>query len=131
MNVNPLNFSIVNNNTVPVQFTVFKKPTAQYQTLVPVNITGFNIKWSAFDPGNTTPLITKSTGAGTILLTNPTQGIFVVLVRDEDTINIAEGDYLHEAVTVDLSGRPVTITNNDPTLAAGTMFLRQQLTVQS
>jgi hypothetical protein len=130
MTSNPLDFPLVTNNTVPVQFTAYYKPTARFVPPVPVNITGFIIKWQAFAPGSSIPVITKSTGAGSIVITNPTQGTFIVMVNAADTVNLAEGDYLHEAVTTDLSGSPVTITNNDPVLTAGTMFLRKQLTVQ-
>jgi hypothetical protein len=122
-----LNFRIVANNTIPVQFQVFEPPSYDGGPVgPPVNITGFTIKWQAQTP---TP-ITKTTGAGSITLTNPTIGIFTVQIDAADTLNVAPGSYTHEAVTTDTDGNPVTIVNADPVISAGTMTIRKQYTVQ-
>ncbi len=126
---NTLNFQIVNNNTLPVQVQVFAPPIPN-KAPVPINITGFSIKWQLFQDTGTLPLITKSTLAGTIVITDAVNGIFNIMLNAADTVNLAQGNYLHEAVTVNSDGNPVTIVNNDPQISAGVVFIRQQLTVQ-
>lgn len=134
-----LDFPIVANNTVPVLFTVFQQPSCPGAPVgQPVNITGFTIKWQVFNSQIVNgvlvkvgaALITKSTGAGNITLSNPTIGQFTVSIAAADTVGLAQGGYIHEAVTVDGSGNPVTIVNNDSQISAGTMFIRQQYTPQ-
>lgn len=134
-----LDFPIVANNNVPVQFTAYQQPTYPGAPVGPaINITGFTIKWQVFNSqivnGVRVPvgsaLITKSTGSGNITLNNPTLGQFLVQILAADTVGLTPGAYVHEAITTDQSGNPVTIVNNDAQISAGTMFIRQQYTVQ-
>lgn len=126
-----LNFRLVANNTIPVQFQVFEPPAYDGGPKgPPVNITGFTIKWSAVDSAGKPIFAAKTTGAGSIVLTNPTLGIFTVTIDAADTVGVTPGNYTHEAVTTDTDGNPVTIVNDDPVISAGTMTIRKQYTVQ-
>src|ERR1039458_9370157 len=129
-NPNTLDFQMVGNNTVPVQFTVYRTPAQRNSTPIPIDITGYSIVWNMFSTitPSPVPVVTKSTGAGSIVITDGPAGVFLVNVLAADTVNLPQGYYTHEAVTVDLGGKPLTITNNDPLISAGQVFLRQEYT---
>lgn len=127
-----LDFSIVaNNNDTPTIYLYDEDGS-------PVDVTPLAVKWQAFDPDGT-PRITKTTAAGQIAKTvdpdtskNPlgvTNGLAISIVPT-DTFGLPQANYVHEAVTVDGGGLVVTVTNDDPILSYGTMFLRKQFTVQ-
>lgn len=119
-----LDFSLVANNDRNIAMT------ALYPNGDPVNLTGFGIKWQVFKKGSATPLITKSTADSSITIVDADAGKFSFWVYGSDTKLLDAGEYIHEAVTVDGAGHPVTLTNNDPQLTAGRLTLRQQYTVQ-
>ncbi|MEZ0263015.1 MAG: hypothetical protein ACAH80_18565 [Alphaproteobacteria bacterium] len=120
----PLDFSMVANNAKPVTMKALDENDQ------PIDITGFAIKWQFFAKGDDTAKVTKSTTAGSIIITNGPAGDFAFTLEPEDTVDLDAGEYIHEAVTVDGDGDPVTITNNDPQLSAGKLTLRRQYTVQ-
>lgn len=120
----PLDFAMVSNNARYVQLT------ALYPDGSPVDITGFTIKWAAFKKGSSDELITKTTAAGDITITEGEAGKFTFWLNANDTKDLDAGEYIHEAVTVDGDNKPVTLTNNDPQLTAGILTLRKQYTVQ-
>lgn len=119
-----LDFSVVSNNSVGLEIAVLDENDD------PVDASALNlsIKWSWFLPNMT---VTKTTLANTltIITTNPL--VIGIPILATDTLGAVEGSYPHEAVTVDIDGNAVTITNNDARLAAGTGFVRKQLTVQA
>lgn len=118
-----LDFAIVANNADVVTISVLDQNSA------PVILTGQYIRWQLFDPdGNA--LITKDTSSG-IAIVNSSLGVanaMAIAINPADTIGIAQGNYVHEAVAVANSSSPVTITANDPILSAGSAFIRQQYT---
>ncbi len=119
-----LNFAVVANNGLPVYIQALDDSGS------PVNISGFTIKWQVRAAAGQPALITKSTASATIAIINATQGIFGIPLLPADTVAMPQGYYIHEAVTTDVSGNPITITNNDPLLTYGTMYVRQQYTAQ-
>jgi len=119
-----LDFAVVANNNKSIYVQVLDANGN------PLDISGYSIKWQARLQYGSPALITKSTAGGTLSLFNPTIGIFAIPILAADTKGMAQGSYIHEAVTVDGSGNPVTITNDDPLLSFGTMYVRQQYTAQ-
>ncbi len=127
-----LDFSIVANNNDTPTIYVYDEDG------LPVDVTPLSVKWQAFDPDGTVR-ITKTTGAGQIAKTidpdktrNPTgvtNGLAISIVPG-DTITLPQAYYAHEAVTIDGGGLVVTVTDNDPILSCGQMFVRKQLTAQ-
>lgn len=123
---NELNFSIVANNNDTITIFVYDKDDD------PVPLTGVYIKWQLFNAAGTV-LITKTTLAGQIAVVPGPDGIMNgagIAILAADTKGIVQGDYIHEAVTVDSGGNPVTVTDNDAILSYGTGFIRKQYTVQ-
>jgi hypothetical protein len=120
----PLDLTVVANNDRFVPQAV-KNPDG---SVCPIN--GFIIKWQVFKQGSKTALITKSTADGSITIVDAGAGLFAFWIRAADTKLLAAGDYIHEAVTVDTEGHPVTLTNNDYRLTAGKLTVRDQYTVQ-
>lgn len=120
----PLDIKVVANNTIWVYATV------NYPDGTPVDITGYTIKWQARRNPDAAPVITKSTLAGNIIIVSGINGQFGFQILASDTVNLPYGDYIHEAVTVDPTGSPVTMTNNDAQLTSGNLFIRQQYTAQ-
>lgn len=119
----PLDLSVVANNRRYVTINV-KKPDGTAE-----NITGWGIKWQFFAKGSSTAKATKKTSDGTIVITNGAAGQFAFWIEPDDTAD-EEGEFIHEAVTVDGDNNPVTLTNNDPLLTAGKLTIRKQYTVQ-
>ncbi len=120
----PLDISMVANNARYVQVTALNPDGS------PVDITGFTIKWQAFKKGTPAALITKSTTDAKITITEGAAGKFTFWLNAADTKELDAGEYIHEAVTVDGAGKPVTLTNNDPQLTAGRLTIREQYTAQ-
>lgn len=122
---NPLDFEMKANNDFTVRMTVTDIDGAL------VDLTGFTIKWKAFKPNTTTAAITKTTSSGIAIRNQTThKGEFDIDLDAADTVNLPAGDYLHEAVTTDAGGAAVTLTSGETKLAAGTLTLVQQFTVQ-
>ena len=121
--VQKLDFSVVSNNNV----TLFINVLDENGNPVNASALALSVKWQWFLPNMT---VTKSILAATmsIVTTNPL--VLGIPILATDTLGAVEGSYPHEAVTVDINGNPVTVTNNDSRLSYGTGFVRKQLTVQ-
>ncbi len=116
-----LDFSVVANNAVSLTMTILDSSGNG------VNGTGMSIKWQWFLPNMT---VTKSTALGTIVVNTANPLVITIPILASDTLGGVEGSYAHEAITVDASGNPVTVTENDAKLTWGVGWLRRQLTVQ-
>lgn len=119
-----LNFAVVANNYVPVTVTVNK------QDGTPFLMDGFTAFVQVFDPKDSaSPLISYSTTAGSVTLTG---NILAFAIKPADTINLQLLDYTQyviEAIILDLSQNPVTLTSGDPRLCWGIMTVRKQWAV--
>lgn len=120
-----LDFSVVANNNKSIYIQVLDENGDA------INITGYSILWQARTAYGSPTLISKSTSAGSIAIIDGPGGIFGFVVLAADTQSIPQGWLIHEAITVDGSLNPVTITNDDPLLSYGNMYVRQQYTVQA
>lgn len=119
-----LNFAVVSNNSVTLDINVLDASGS------PMNATALapmSVKWSWYIPNNT---ITKTTAGGTMSVTSYNPLVLSIPILSSETIASPQGTYPHEAVTVDVAGNPVTITNDDPQLSYGVGYLRKQLTAQ-
>ncbi len=81
-------------------------------------------------PGTKTPVITKRTSDGSIVVVDLSKGWYGFWINATDTRLLVVADYPHEAVTVDSGGKAVTVTNNDFRLTYGKMTIVDQYTVQ-
>lgn len=119
-----LSFTVVANNTVPVELQVLTSSGALY------DMSGFSGKWEAKDAGNPTiALITKQTSNGSASISSAT---FAFNINSSDTVALQSGNYksyVHELTITDTGGNPITVTNNDPQLSWGVMTVRREWTV--
>ena len=116
-----LNFAVVANNAVTLEFSILDANGNG------IDGTGLSIKWEWFIAGM--PVV-KTTAGGGILIKTVNPLVFQIPILPSDTLGAVQGYYAHEAITVDGSGNPITITNNDSTLSNGLGYVRSQLTVQ-
>ena len=118
-----LDFQCVSNNNKTLYINVLDANGN------PVNATSLSlsIKWTWFLPNMP---VTKTTLANTLQVVTINPLVIGIPILATDTIGAVEGYYPHEAVTVDINGNPVTITNDDAVISAGVGYLRQQLTAQ-
>lgn len=83
----------------------------------PQNITGWTIEFVGRPTWSTTPSVTESTTAGTIVITNPTQGEITITISMEDSVNMTAADYLFIIKRTD-SGSNAVLTSGIWTLLA-------------
>ena len=119
----PLDIRMVKNNDISFQFSVFDNNGN------PLRITDYVIVWQVRKSYLSTPVISKDSRTGGIVMVNAEGGTFMVVLRAEDTVDIAPGSYFHEAILTDTGGKSVTLT--DLGLDVGTFYLREQYAVQS
>lgn len=86
------------------------------------NITGWAMSWTLFTrptpPAGATALLTKTTGAGGISITDGSGGVCQVSIADTDTDDlIGDALYYHELRRTD--------SGNEDVLSYGTLWLRQ------
>lgn len=75
----------------------------------PINLAGANIIWAMQMQHKDGPIeVRKQTGDG-ITITDPTNGIFEVLLEPADTQDLPTGRYYHEAEVMDASGNVAVI----------------------
>lgn len=86
---------------------------------VVVNIAGFTVEWKMFDR-NGVEILSKSTGAGSITLSDPANGVCDVTVDSADTTAL-EGVFKHELDGIDGS-------SNRATLAGGVVRIPKRRT---
>lgn len=70
----------------------------------PEDLSGWAMSWVVkrrVADGDASAIITKSTGAGGIVLTSPASGVCTVTVQDTDTASLAPGLYHHELKRTD------------------------------
>jgi len=80
--------------------------TAKEESGAVINLTGMTLKWALGRTKNGPKLLTKTVGAGIVIIDAAT-GRFNVSLAEADTINF-EGDYYHEAKLFDTT-KPYTI----------------------
>lgn len=109
MTLKSQNFDVHQGSGVLLQFTC-TDPQGNI-----VDLTGLSanqIRWQLAQDANSTPIISKSIGAG-ITIVNPAAGRFDVAVLPADTVSLQPIKYYHEAKLTDQY-------NNKSTLAYGT-----------
>lgn len=119
-----LNFTVVANNFISIVISVLK------QDGTPFDMTGFSAIWQLLDPVTNKSLVTKKTSDSSLTISTNTLNFSLL---PADTVGLQNGDYKsynHEAIVIDSSGNPVTITNSDSRLSWGTATVRKELTVQ-
>lgn len=122
----PMNFTLIANNYCLIEMTAIKLSDD-----LPQDLTGYEIKWQAFDSdGNS--VITKQTGSGISILDQETSlGKFTITINEDDTKDLPYSViYIHEPVLT-IGSDSFTGSNGGPELRAGQFFLRKQNTVQS
>jgi hypothetical protein len=121
----PLDIRMVKNNDINFQFSVFDNNGN------PLRITDYIIVWQVRKSYLSAPVITKTTLTSPpgVVMVNAEGGIFMVVLAASDTVNLPPGNYFHEAILTDTSGKSVTLT--DLGLDVGTFYLREQYAVQS
>lgn len=117
-----LDIRVVKHNDITIQYTVKDKSGNI------VDLTGSHIKWQVKKTYKTDALITKQSDAGGIVITDAVNGVFSIILDAIDTLNIAPGDYKHEAIVTNSAGKSVTLT--DLGLSVGDFQLREQYTDQ-
>lgn len=118
-----LDFQVVSNNDVTLKISCL---TSSGATIDATSL-GLSVKWQWLVNTGT---ITKTSSGGDIAFISLNPLTLGISIDANDTKNVLQGYYYHEAVTVDGSGNAVTITNNDPVLSAGLGFIRKQKVAQ-
>jgi hypothetical protein len=84
----------------------------------PLDLTGSTVLWvlaSAYDPG--VALLSKSSAPMSgILITNAVQGMVIVTIDHEDTIDLGGQPYVHEAAVVNVDGATTTVLTGTVTI---------------
>lgn len=90
-------------------FTLYKDTDATLtDTLDPaVNITGWALECSVRKQYGGTELISKTTGAGTITITDATNGVFTVAFYDTDTEDLEPGAYIYNILRTDAGSEAI------------------------
>ncbi len=98
-----------------IKFIVYQEDGVTAQ-----NITGWALSWllkrRATD-ADAAAAVTKTTGVGSITITNGTTGLCQLTVTDEDTAVVKAGIYVHELKRTD--------AGSETPLSEGTVVLRQ------
>lgn len=97
-----LDITVVQGNNIKLIFTVRNKAG------IPVDITGYYIKWQIRKSNRTEPFGIKTTSEDTITIIDAPNGRFQIILGTFDTV-VAPGDYIYEAIAVDPSGNAVTL----------------------
>lgn len=122
--INPLDIILVANTKMNFTLSVTNQQTGQS-----FDMTGFSAYWTVRAWDSLTPLIEKSTGAGSITIATSTLSWDVL---PADTVNLQTKnytDYQHEMIVFDQAGNPIAITNDDPCITWGKFIVRKQIAV--
>lgn len=87
---------------------------------LPKNITGVTARWQLAANIGDAPLLSKTSPASGIVITDPENGLLTVTVPKEDTANLAVGAYWHEVQLDDADG-------NRTTVLQGRLYVKDQL----
>lgn len=127
---NGLDFSLVTNNDDMVQIIVFKKSTK-----LPARLQSG--KWELFPRGakpQTVPPILIKEGAEAFIVDVTVDGVVYpdgglqFFIEKEDSDDLDQGYYPHEATIITTDGRVHTVTMPDAELTNGKIFFRKQYT---
>lgn len=124
---NLLNFQMVSNNKRTVESVVLNPDDGSL-----VNLSGAVIIWQLFYPGTRSPIATKQTSDGSIIVLDQTakKGRFQFTIQPDDTKDLDSAYYPHEAV-ISIGGDPVTLTSDTKKEVVGTVYIRRQYTPQT
>ena len=92
----------------------------QADGVTPQNITGWALSWMLKrrkTDADASALVTKTTGGGTITITDGPNGVCTLTVTDENTAAVRAGLYVHELKRTDVGA--------ETPLTEGTVVLRQ------
>ena len=86
-------------------------PDTIYQAdgITPENITGWSVSFIVHAIGSSTPLITKTVGAG-IVLTTPLSGLLTVTIAAADSATLAANQYCFKVVRTDAGADAILTT---------------------
>lgn len=81
---------------------------------LPFNLTGLtNISYCIAASAGASAIVTKTVAASGIVITDPTEGVFQVQLKEADTKTLAPGPfpttYYQEALLIDSQNAPVTV----------------------
>lgn len=101
--------------------------TAQFRSPdgVVVNLTGATIHWVMSPTQNSAidaRILSLTSEASDILVEDPANGVFTILIEPEDTIAVGEGIYYHEGKVTEADGTVTTIFSGTVTLVKGQQY---------
>ena len=95
-------------------FTIYQKTAAGVLTTTPQNIAGWALKWDMrrYDSEADPAVLSKTTGAGTITITDGINGQGQIAIADTDTDSLAQRVYRHSLKRTDDGSETVLFYGN-------------------
>lgn len=85
------NFEIYQGNTREIIILVTDDDTG-----LPMNLSGYSIRWVAYEQTSKSIVLEKTSGGGGITVPNPANGEIVITIANADTQNLVPKLYNHE-----------------------------------